>query len=174
MVHPHRQCGEEGATVPLQPQEAKRNLACHPNPHKLLQMHSILSGYITAWYSKCTAHNRKALQRVVWSAQRITKGKLPALQDTYSTRCHRKAQKIIKDNNHPRHCLFTPVRIENMLGLSRNLKVSFLTWHILHFYFLLQHFLFALFKVTSDPFIKVANDSSLYIGSSLSVFVMAV
>jgi hypothetical protein len=22
MVHPHRQCGEEGATVPLQPQEA--------------------------------------------------------------------------------------------------------------------------------------------------------
>jgi hypothetical protein len=27
-------------------------------------------------------------------------GKLPALQDTYSTRCHRKAKKIIKDNNH--------------------------------------------------------------------------
>ena len=40
-------------------------------------------------------------------AQRITGGKLPALQDTYTTRCHRKAIKIIKDNNNPSHCLFT-------------------------------------------------------------------
>ncbi|CDQ83269.1 unnamed protein product [Oncorhynchus mykiss] len=62
---------------------------------------SILSGCITAWYSNCSAHNRKALQRVVRSAQSITGGKLPALQDTYTTQCHR------KDNNHPSHCLFT-------------------------------------------------------------------
>jgi hypothetical protein len=46
---------------------------------------------------------------VVLSAQRITGGKLLALQDTDSTRCHRKAKKIIKDNNHPSHCLFTPL-----------------------------------------------------------------
>ncbi|CDQ93637.1 unnamed protein product [Oncorhynchus mykiss] len=59
-------------------------------------------------YGNCSAHNRKALQRVVRSAQRITGGKLPALQDTYTTRCHRKAKKI-KDNNHPSHCLFTPL-----------------------------------------------------------------
>uniref|UniRef100_A0A4W5R298 Reverse transcriptase domain-containing protein n=1 Tax=Hucho hucho TaxID=62062 RepID=A0A4W5R298_9TELE len=70
---------------------------------------SILSGCITAWYGNCSAHNRKALQRVVRTAQRITGGKLPALQDTYTTRCHRKAKKIIKDNNHPSHCLFTPL-----------------------------------------------------------------
>ena len=31
----------------------------------------------------------------------------------------------------------------------------------------------ALFKMTSDPFIKVASDMSLYVGSSLSVLVMA-
>ena len=49
---------------------------------------STLSGYITAWYGNCSAHNRKALQRVVRSAQRITGGKLPALQDTYTTRCY--------------------------------------------------------------------------------------
>ena len=30
---------------------------------------SILSGCITAWYSNCSAHNRKALQRVVKSVQ---------------------------------------------------------------------------------------------------------
>uniref|UniRef100_A0A8K9XHI6 Reverse transcriptase domain-containing protein n=1 Tax=Oncorhynchus mykiss TaxID=8022 RepID=A0A8K9XHI6_ONCMY len=70
---------------------------------------SILSGCITPWYGNCSAHNRKALQRVVRSAQRITGGKLPALQDTYTTRCHRKAIKIIKDKNHPSHCLFTPL-----------------------------------------------------------------
>ncbi|KAK6302017.1 hypothetical protein J4Q44_G00280700 [Coregonus suidteri] len=45
---------------------------------------------------------------VVRSAQRITGGTLPALQDTYSTRCHRKAKKIIKDINHLSHGLFTP------------------------------------------------------------------
>ena len=69
---------------------------------------SILSGCITAWYGNCTTHNRKSLQRVVGSAQRITMAKLPALQDTYSTRCHRNIKKIIKDINHPSQCLFTP------------------------------------------------------------------
>jgi hypothetical protein len=49
------------------------------------------------------------LQSVVRSAQHITGDKLPALQDTYSTRCHRKAKKVIKDNNHPRPYLFTPL-----------------------------------------------------------------
>jgi hypothetical protein len=62
---------------------------------------SILSGCITAWYGNYTALNRKALQRVVRSARRITGGKPPALHDT---RCHRKAKKIIKDNNLPSHC----------------------------------------------------------------------
>ena len=32
---------------------------------------SILSGCVTAWYGNCSAHNRKALQRVVRFAQRI-------------------------------------------------------------------------------------------------------
>ncbi|XP_071207311.1 outer dense fiber protein 2-like isoform X1 [Salvelinus alpinus] len=70
---------------------------------------SIMSGCITTWYCNCTAHNCRVLQRVVRSAQRITGGKLPALQDTYNTRCHRKEKKIIKDNNHPSHYLFTPL-----------------------------------------------------------------
>ena len=41
--------------------------------------------------------------------QRITGGKLPAPQDTYSPRCHRKTRKIIKDITHSSHCLFTPL-----------------------------------------------------------------
>ena len=107
MVHPHRQHGEEGATAPLQPQEAEEMWRVTKNTHNVLQMHkSILSVCITAWYGNCSAHNRKALQRVVRSAPG---GKLPALQDTYTTQCHRKAKNIIKDNNHPSHCLFTPL-----------------------------------------------------------------
>ena len=71
---------------------------------------SILSGCITAWYGNYTALNRKALQRVVPSAKCITGSTLPAFQDIYSTRCHRKAKKIIKD-------LFTP------LSSSRSVQV---------------------------------------------------
>ena len=44
---------------------------------------SILSGCITAWYGNSTTADRKALQRVHhW------------VQDTYNTRCHRKAKKM--------------------------------------------------------------------------------
>ncbi|KAM9419419.1 uncharacterized protein ACWYII_022567 [Salvelinus alpinus] len=50
-----------------------------------------------------------ALQKVVRSAQCITGSTLPPLQDTYSTRCHRKAKKIIEDINHLSHGLFTPL-----------------------------------------------------------------
>ncbi|KAM9448502.1 N-myc-interactor-like isoform 2-T2 [Salvelinus alpinus] len=60
------------------------------------------------------------------SEQRITGGKLPALQDTYTTRCHRKAKKIIKDNNHPSHCLLTPLssRRRESLALKRKYSVD--------------------------------------------------
>jgi hypothetical protein len=76
------------------------------NTHKLLQMHNREH---PVGYGNCSAHNLKALQRLVRSAQRITGGKLPAFQDSYTTRCHRQAKNIIKDNNHTRHCLFTPL-----------------------------------------------------------------
>ncbi|XP_071228836.1 uncharacterized protein [Salvelinus alpinus] len=92
---------------------------------------SILSGCITAWYGNCSAHNRKALQRVVRSAQRISGGKLPALQDTYTTRCHRKAIKIIKDNNHPSHCLFTPLSSRRRVCGAKNVGKSTFNRHLI-------------------------------------------
>jgi gmma-aminobutyric acid receptor subunit gamma len=63
----------------------------------------------STWYDNCTVHSYRALKRVVLSAQHITGGTLSALQDIYSTRCHRKAKKIIKDLNHQSHGLFTPL-----------------------------------------------------------------
>ena len=63
---------------------------------------SILTGCITAWYGNCSASDRKALQRVVRTAQYITGDKLPAIQDLYTRRCQRKAlKKIVKDSSHP-------------------------------------------------------------------------
>jgi hypothetical protein len=49
----------------------------------------------------CLSLSRRILF-FVRSAHHITGGKLPALQDTYNTRCQGKAKKIIKENN-PRY-----------------------------------------------------------------------
>ena len=40
LVHQHRQCSEEGTTVPLQPQEAEEIWLVTQSPDKLLQMHN--------------------------------------------------------------------------------------------------------------------------------------
>jgi hypothetical protein len=63
---------------------------------------SILPGCIKAWYSNCTAHKCRALQRVHHQGQ--TTCPPGHLQHPMS-----QAKKIIKDNNHPSHCLFTPL-----------------------------------------------------------------
>jgi hypothetical protein len=86
MVHPHRQCLFNLRRLKkfgLSPKTLTSFYRCTTE--------SILLGCITAWYGNCTTLNRKVFQRVVQSAQRITRGKLPALHDTYSTRDHRKA-----------------------------------------------------------------------------------
>ena len=67
---------------------------------------SILTGCITAWYGNCTAQNRKALQRVVRTAEKICGCALPHIQAIYDDRCVRKAHRIIKDPSHPNQHLF--------------------------------------------------------------------
>ena len=54
------------------PQIFKRIYSC--------TIESILTGCITAWYGNCSAFNRKALQRVLRTAQYITGAKIPAIQ----------------------------------------------------------------------------------------------
>jgi hypothetical protein len=55
---------------------------------------SILTGCITAWYGNCLACDRKALQRVMRTAQYITGAELPAIQDLCTRTCQRKALKL--------------------------------------------------------------------------------
>ena len=64
---------------------------------------SILTVSITDLYGKSSASDRKALQRVARTAQYITGAKLPAIQDLYTRRCQRKAQKNFKSSSHPSH-----------------------------------------------------------------------
>ncbi|KAI3352137.1 hypothetical protein L3Q82_020949 [Scortum barcoo] len=52
---------------------------------------SILTSCITVWGGSYTVHNRKALQRIVRTAERIIGVPLPSLQDLYTTRLTRKA-----------------------------------------------------------------------------------
>ena len=70
------------------PQILKRFYSC--------TIESILTGCITAWYGNCSASDRKALQRVVRTAQYITGVKLPAIQDLYNRQCQWKAHTILK------------------------------------------------------------------------------
>ncbi|KAI4905056.1 hypothetical protein NFI96_016034, partial [Prochilodus magdalenae] len=56
---------------------------------------SILTACITVWYGSCTAYDRKALKRVVRTAESVIGS------------CLRKTQKIRLDSSHPAHGLFT-------------------------------------------------------------------
>ncbi|XP_062919526.1 uncharacterized protein LOC134354537 [Mobula hypostoma] len=66
-------------------------------PHPILTtfyrgcIESILSSCITAWFRNCTISDRKALQRIVRSAEKIIGDSFHAITDIYTTRCIRKA-----------------------------------------------------------------------------------
>ena len=68
---------------------------------------SILTSCITVWGGSCTEQNRKALQRIINTAEKIIGAPLPSLQDIYTTRLTRKALMITKDISHPAHKLFS-------------------------------------------------------------------
>ncbi len=90
---------------------------------------SILTGCITAWFGNNTACNRKALQRVVWTARHIVGGELPSLQDIYTRRCIRKDRRIIKDSSHPSHRLLSLLpsgrRLRSIRSRTSQLRDSF-------------------------------------------------
>ncbi|KAK3514495.1 hypothetical protein QTP70_018668 [Hemibagrus guttatus] len=68
---------------------------------------SVITSSITVWHGSCTVRNRKALQRVIKTAQLICGAAFPSLQDICNTRVIRRAHNIIRDNTHPQHNLFT-------------------------------------------------------------------
>ena len=67
---------------------------------------SILTYRITVWFSHCTEADRRRLQRVVETAQRIIGWPLSSLKDTYSSCWLSSAESITRDSTHPAHHLF--------------------------------------------------------------------
>ncbi|KAI5610007.1 gastrula zinc finger protein XlCGF28.1-like [Silurus asotus] len=68
---------------------------------------SIVSSCITAWSGNCTVSDRKTLQRIVRTAEKIIGVSLPSIMDIYTTHCIRKAHSIVEDHTHPSHTYFT-------------------------------------------------------------------
>ncbi|KAK1804857.1 hypothetical protein P4O66_019115, partial [Electrophorus voltai] len=68
---------------------------------------SILSSCIITWFGNCTTFDRKTLQRIVRTAEKIIGVSLPSITNIYITRCIWKATNIVKDPTRPSHELFT-------------------------------------------------------------------
>ncbi|KAK0154257.1 hypothetical protein N1851_003646 [Merluccius polli] len=77
---------------------------------------SLLTGSFTAWYGSCTDKDRKALRRVVRTANNITGCELPSLEDLYTQRCLNIARRIIEDPTHPHKRLFSPLKSRRVKG----------------------------------------------------------
>ncbi|XP_053092891.1 uncharacterized protein LOC128318848 [Pangasianodon hypophthalmus] len=84
---------------------------------------------MTAWFGNCTVSDRKTLQRIVRTAEKIIRVSLPSIMDIYTTRCIRKATSIVDDPTHPSHTLFTLLpsgkRYRSIRALTTRLCNSF-------------------------------------------------
>ncbi|KAK1790256.1 hypothetical protein P4O66_014168, partial [Electrophorus voltai] len=67
---------------------------------------SILSSCIITWFGNCTSFDRKTLQRIVRTAEKIIGVSHPSITNIYITSCSRKATNIVKDPTDPSHELF--------------------------------------------------------------------
>ena len=67
---------------------------------------TVLSYGISLWFASCTAAERKALQRVIKTAQKVIGCPLLSLEDVYNRHCLRRAHSILRDSSHPGHNLF--------------------------------------------------------------------
>ncbi len=107
-------------------------------PHQLLVnyyrsvIESVITYCIAVWYSGCTSENKKSLQWIIKTAEKITGYQLPGLDDIYRARCIRKAKTFIRDPSHPGHNIFTFLpsgkRYRTLYAHTTRLKSSF--YHI--------------------------------------------
>ncbi|GAA6088507.1 uncharacterized protein LOC109141784, partial [Tachysurus ichikawai] len=90
---------------------------------------SVLTSSITSWFGNSTMQDRRALQRVVRSAERTIHTELPDLKDIYSTWCRTRARKIVKDLRHPNNGLFSLLRsgkrIRSLKANTERMRRSF-------------------------------------------------
>ncbi len=80
-------------------------------PQELLKqfysaVESVLCTSITVWFGSATKSETGRLQRTVRSAERIIGAPLPTLQELYTSRVRKRAQKITLGPSHSSHLLF--------------------------------------------------------------------
>ncbi|KAI5108323.1 gastrula zinc finger protein XlCGF28.1-like [Silurus meridionalis] len=69
---------------------------------------SILSSCITAWSGNCTVSDRKTLQRILRTAEKIIGVSLPSIMHIYTTCCICKANSIVDDHTPVTHTFHSP------------------------------------------------------------------
>ncbi|XDV25910.1 hypothetical protein PO909_029736 [Leuciscus waleckii] len=89
---------------------------------------SVLAYSCTVWFSSCTVEEKKDLQRVIKTAQRIIGAPLPSLDDIYSSRLQRRAASIRADPTHSGYTLFDTLpsgRLRVMRARTNRMRNSF-------------------------------------------------
>ncbi len=90
---------------------------------------SVITYCISMWYASSSAADKKALQWVINSAQKIIGCPLPSLKELYTVRCLGRAANILKDPFHPGHHLFELLpsgkRFRSIKSRTNRLKNSF-------------------------------------------------
>lgn len=89
---------------------------------------SVLCYGCTVWSSSCSSEERKDLQRIIKTAEKIIGGSLPPLETIYFTRLRNRAKKIRSDRTHPGHCFFDTLpsgRLRVMRARTQRLKNCF-------------------------------------------------
>ncbi len=74
-------------------------------PSTCCSIERVLTHGMLVWYGSSSAADKKALQRVIKTAQNITKHLL-ALEDIFVSHCLQKIHNIVKDPYHPAYNLF--------------------------------------------------------------------
>ncbi len=128
-THPNTGQESQAKTVPSATAEKIQGLTNNPENFLCRDHRKCLSQCISVWYGNSSSQDCKALQRVVRLAERISGSALPSLQDIYIKRCRGRADKIIKDSNHPGNCLFTRLpsgkRFRCLMAKTERLRRSF-------------------------------------------------
>uniref|UniRef100_A0A669B3Y2 Reverse transcriptase domain-containing protein n=1 Tax=Oreochromis niloticus TaxID=8128 RepID=A0A669B3Y2_ORENI len=95
---------------------------------------SVLVHAIPVWYAGCTTADKKRLQRVIRTAEKVIGCPLPSLDLIASSRCLSRARAIIKDHLHPNHHLFNILpsgkRLRSIRCKTNRLKNSFFPWAV--------------------------------------------
>lgn len=106
--------GGNAQTLPLSGGEGAMTLLSKDNPEEQTAkafyhccIESTQTYCITAWYVNCAAADRKNIQTVINTCQKIVGLPLPTLEDIFRTRRLLGANNILKDDTHPCHQLFS-------------------------------------------------------------------